>query len=266
METSVAGVQRISELTDAALLSIKLLTLNTHKGFTSFNRRFVLQELREAVRGVAADVVCLQEVIGEHHRHARRVRHWPAVSQYEYLADSIWPEFAYGRNAVYTKGHHGNAVLSKFPIRQYRNHDISVGTRERRGLLHCELTVPARATPVHVICTHLSLVESSRQQQLQQLGTLLRTAIPPDAPLIVAGDFNDWRLRGHTSLVRLTALKEAFVELGGAAARSFPSRWPLLRLDRIYYQNLHLRSALVHARQPWSQLSDHLALSVELAL
>src|SRR5690606_36700596 len=34
-----------------------VLTVNTHKGFTAFNRRFILHELREAVRAVDADIV-----------------------------------------------------------------------------------------------------------------------------------------------------------------------------------------------------------------
>lgn len=44
--------------------SLNVLTINTHKGFTAFNRRFILPELREAVRSVSADIVCLQEVMG----------------------------------------------------------------------------------------------------------------------------------------------------------------------------------------------------------
>ncbi|MBP5090759.1 EEP domain-containing protein, partial [Pseudomonas chlororaphis] len=46
-----------------------VLTVNTHKGFTALNRRFILPELREAVRSVEADVVFLQEVHGAHDQH-----------------------------------------------------------------------------------------------------------------------------------------------------------------------------------------------------
>ena len=91
---------------------LRVLTVNTHKGFTAFNRRFILPELREAVRSTAADLVFLQEVVGEHDRNSSRYNNWPPTSQYEFLADSMWNDFAYGRNAVYTDGHHGNALLS----------------------------------------------------------------------------------------------------------------------------------------------------------
>ena len=107
--------------------SLRVLSLNAHKGFTFLNRRFVLQELREAVRAVAADLVFLQEVIGSHALHARRHTNWPPTPQYEYLADSLWRDHAYGRNAVYPQGDHGNALLSRYPIRSHRNHDSSSG-------------------------------------------------------------------------------------------------------------------------------------------
>ncbi|HCJ30702.1 MAG TPA: hypothetical protein DHV63_15765, partial [Pseudomonas sp.] len=80
-----------------AVNAIRLLTVNTHKGFTALNRRFILPELREAVRAVSADVVFLQEVLGTHEKHALRFHDWPKMSQYEFLADSIWTDFAYGR-------------------------------------------------------------------------------------------------------------------------------------------------------------------------
>ena len=81
-----------------------VLTVNTHKGFTALNRRFILPELREAVRSVSADVVFLQEVHGTHEHHPQRYSNWPSMPQYEFLADTLWPQFAYGRNAVYPAG------------------------------------------------------------------------------------------------------------------------------------------------------------------
>lgn len=84
--------------------SFKVLTINIHKGFTAFNRRFILPELRDAVRTVSADIVCLQEVMGAHEVHPLHVENWPDTSHYEFLADTMWSDFAYGRNAVYPEG------------------------------------------------------------------------------------------------------------------------------------------------------------------
>lgn len=161
---------------------MKVLTVNMHKGFTALNRRFILPELREAVRSTSADLVFLQEVQGEHEKHASRYDAWPQVSQYEFLADSMWTDYAYGRNAVYPDGHHGNAVLSKYPIKSYRNLDVSITGPERRGLLHCVLEVPGHEN-VHAICVHLSLLESHRQLQVVLLNQLLKS-LPPGDPVI----------------------------------------------------------------------------------
>jgi len=242
------------------------MTVNTHKGFTALNRKFILPELRDAVRTVGADVVFLQEVLGTHARHARRVDNWPEAPHYEFLADTMWPQFAYGRNAVYPKGHHGNAVLSKFPIVNYTNHDVSVSGPEKRGLLHCQLRLPGRPIDVHVICAHLGLAEAHRQQQLELLCHIVGGEVPSDAPLIVAGDFNDWRGRAHRLLERCAGLREVFFHASGRAAKTFPARFPLLQLDRIYVRNARSTRPLALPRRPWSRLSDHAPLAAEIAL
>jgi endonuclease/exonuclease/phosphatase family metal-dependent hydrolase len=247
-------------------VAFKVLTLNTHKGFTIFNRKFVLHELRDAVRATHADIVFLQEVQGSHEKHSSRHKDYPVTPHYEFLADTIWKQFAYGRNAVYPHGHHGNAVLSKYPIARYQNHDITVQSPEKRGLLHCVIQMPGDAPEVHGICVHLSLLERHRQQQLSLLCRLIETEVPADAPLVIAGDFNDWRLRARRALMRCAGLEEAFASTHGREARTFPSRWPLLRLDRIYCRNVHRIRPAVHSMRPWSHLSDHAALSAEIEL
>jgi endonuclease/exonuclease/phosphatase family metal-dependent hydrolase len=248
----------------AAPAVVKVLTLNTHKGFTFFNRRLVLNELREAVRGVSADVVFLQEVVGAHARFSSRHPHWPEGTQYEFLADSIWTAYAYGRNAVYPEGHHGNALLSKYPILHHDNHDVSIGKIEKRGLLHCVLDVPGIPGGLHTVCVHLGLRDGHRRQQLDRLCELIERVVPPGAPLIVAGDFNDWRLKAHDHLRRCAGLTEVFVDKRGKAARTFPARWPLLRLDRIYVRNVAVRHLAVLSLRPWSHLSDHAGLLAEV--
>ncbi len=246
--------------------SFKVLTVNIHKGFTFFNRKFILPELREAVRQVGADVVFLQEVTGNHEKHPDKFDNYPETPHYEFLADTIWPQFAYGRNAVYTNGHHGNAVLSKFPIVRFENIDVSISGPERRGLLHCELQIPGRSVNVHAICVHLGLMESHRVQQMQMLCDLVRKGIPPQAPVVVAGDFNDWRHRAHVLLEQGADLHEVFVQAHGQAARTFPARLPLLRLDRIYVRNAIGHAPVVLPSKPWSHLSDHAPLAAEIEL
>lgn len=248
---------------DAAVTLLRILTLNTHKGFTTFNRRFILHELRDAVRTLSTDVVFLQEVLGTHSQHPLRHQNWPATPQYEFLADSMWADYSYGRNAVYPHGDHGNALLSKFPILRYQNLDVSIGSIEQRGLLHSVLDVPGQRE-LHTVCVHLGLRESHRRQQIKLLGDLL-DSIAPDLPVILAGDFNDWRKRADGALLE-HGMKEAFVEEYGAPARSFPARFPMLCLDRIYLRNATGHHPRVLHQRPWSHLSDHAPLSVEVRL
>ncbi|SFW76376.1 MULTISPECIES: endonuclease/exonuclease/phosphatase family protein [Pseudomonas] len=241
-----------------------VLTVNTHKGFTALNRRFILPELREAVRSVSADVVFLQEVHGTHEHHPRRYSNWPSMPQYEFLADTLWPQFAYGRNAVYPAGDHGNALLSKFQIIRHDNLDVSISGHENRGMLHSVLRLPGDGPDVHAICVHLGLREGHRVEQLKLLCQRL-SELPPDAPVIVAGDFNDWRGKA-SELLEPCGLREVFAEHCGKPARSFPARLPVLRLDRIYVRNLKARHPKVLNVRPWSHLSDHAPLSVEIEL
>ena len=252
--------------TGDAPLSIRLLTVNIHKGFTFFNRKFVLSELREAVRAVGADVVFLQEVTGNHLKHAEKFDNFPDAPHYEYLADAIWSQFAYGRNAVYTNGHHGNAVLSKFPIVRYENRDISISGPERRGMLHCELKLPGQSRNLHAVCVHLGLVETHRTQQIKMLCDLVRKEIPARSPVVVAGDFNDWRRRAHAQMARGANMHEVFVQANGHAARTFPARLPLLQLDRIYVRNMLSHTPVELPAKPWSHLSDHAPLAAEIRL
>jgi len=95
---------------------------------------------------------------------------------------------------------------------------------------------------------------------------VVRDEIPPDAPLVVAGDFNDWRRRAHDILEQGAGLREVFVQAYGEAARTFPARWPLLSLDRIYVRNATAHLPVVLPRKPWSHLSDHAPLAAEIHL
>jgi len=239
----------------------RVLTVNIHKGFNAFNRRFVLRELREAVRAVGSDLVFLQEVEGET---------GPAGAagigaQYEFLADEIWHDHAYGRNAVANGQDHGNAVLSRLPVLRSINHDVSLPGVEPRGLLHCVLARPAGQPDLHVMCVHLGLSEAHRRHQLVRLCGAVLQSVPADAPLVVAGDFNDWRSRAD-ALLAPCGLIEVFRHAQGRHARSFPARMPLLRLDRIYVRGAVAHRPLQLPRQPWARLSDHAPLAAEIDL
>lgn len=234
---------------------IRVLTLNAHQGMRAGHRHSHLLRIRNALRTSRADVVFLQEI-------GAAVGRGTHVHQYEVLADGVWTQHAYGRNAVVTGGHHGNALLSRHPITTWRNVDASVGKAEPRGLLHA--VIDLKGKPLHAICLHLALRESHRRRQIDRLLDLIAHEIPAGAPLVIAGDFNDWRERAHRKLID-SGLEEVHASETGRPARTFPARAPWLRLDRIYVRNVRHRPVKVSARD-WRMLSDHLPLAAELCV
>lgn len=243
--------------------TVRVITLNIHKGLSQFNRRMVIHELREGLNTLEPDLVFLQEVQGLNARHALRFATWPSAPQHEFLRQDGW-EYAYGLNRVHHYGHYGNAVLSRFPIVSMENADISSHRFERRGLLHCVLSVPGWKRPLHSVCVHLSLHERGRRRQLDAIVERLGEAAASGLPIIVAGDFNDWRERATRVLAERLGLQEVTSVYGNRAARTFPSLLPVLRLDRIYVRGFSVVEASVQVGAPWSLLSDHLALGAVL--
>jgi endonuclease/exonuclease/phosphatase family metal-dependent hydrolase len=232
-----------------------------HKGFCFYSRQYVLRELREAIRGVNADLVFLQEVMGV---HPPDIGEHELDSQFEFLADEIWPHFAYGKNAIYSDGHHGNAILSKHPFIGFENINISTNPLERRGLLHARIELNGSGLPVHLVCLHLDLLERGRRQQMKTLVDSVLQRVPERRPLIVAGDFNDWKRRFSDPMSDLLGLRESAVEWRGEHARTFPSWRPFLALDRVYVRGFAVTDYQVLHGLPWRKMSDHAAVAAEL--
>jgi endonuclease/exonuclease/phosphatase family metal-dependent hydrolase len=243
--------------------TLSIATYNIHKGFSHFNRRVVLHELRERLRDLNADIVFLQEAQGEHTRHAERYHNYPGCAQHEFIAEEVWPHCAYGMNSVYEAGHHGNAILSRFPILQSLNMDVSAHRFESRGLLHCEIDLAGQQR-VHCLCVHFGLFAKGRREQTRLLIEYVKSSIPADMPLIIAGDFNDWRNQMSHTLKSELDVHDVFHLHGGSPARSFPAGLPMFRLDRIYVRGFSVLHSEVHVGGEWQRLSDHAALSTRL--
>jgi len=238
----------------SAVRRLRVLTVNIHKGYTALRRRYVLDELRAAVREVASDLVLLQEVQGS--------GSGLGSAQAEFLADRIWQDHAFAHNAVVGDVSQGNALLSRWPILRHVNHDVSQPGAEARGLLHCVLDLAG--LQLHAICVHLGLRESHRLCQLARIRDVVRD-VPDGAPLVIGGDFNDWRLRADAALGG-AGLSEVHRATYGRHARTFPAPFPLLCLDRIYVGRIRAFQPLLLPRRPWHALSDHAPLAADITL
>ncbi|MFP5461029.1 MAG: endonuclease/exonuclease/phosphatase family protein [Gammaproteobacteria bacterium] len=286
-------------------MTLRVATYNIHKGVVRdlFGLRRVprIHELRARLHDLQADLVFLQEVQGRHERNAQRFEHWPVEPQDQFLARSPTLkhsfEVAYGQNATYLHGHHGNALLSRFPIVGLENRDVSDHALEKRGILHCVVTLQGRQA--HCFVVHFGLLARSRERQAQVLIDWIDREVATDAPLIIAGDFNDWRNQLSERFAERLGVQEVFdvarprgvtervahfvrdrqqpagqgAQAGIArlprmvrTARTYPALVPWLRMDRIYTRGFRISAAKVLRGPEWAQLSDHSPLVADLSL
>jgi endonuclease/exonuclease/phosphatase family metal-dependent hydrolase len=293
-----------------AVKKIRVATYNIHKGVArelfGLKRFATAHELRSRLHDLRSDLIFLQEVQGKNDRHAARLEAWPEESQEVFLARTPQRrhqfETAYGKNASYMHGHHGNALLSRFTIMRDEHRDVSDHALEKRGILHCIVDVDDQ--PVHCFVIHFGLLARSRKRQTQALIDWIVTEVPPEAPLLIAGDFNDWQHKLSQTLYDKLGVLEVFdqqrlgTQLQSKAqdlitagltqiglpelslrvnsmashlksirsARTYPSLVPWLRMDRIYIRGFRCTKVQVLRGPVWAKLSDHAPLVADLEL
>lgn len=239
---------------------LRVATYNIHKGVQGLGpvRRLEIQNIGHAVEQLDADIVCLQEVRKLHRREQRYFTRWPELPQAEFLCPEGYAA-VYQTNATTRYGEHGNALLARWPIVSQGHEDMSDHRFEQRGLLHVQVQV-GRHT-VHVIVLHLGLIAGSRGRQVEQVGRYIEREIPRKAPLVVAGDLNDWgsKLRPAMNALRLK-------DFMGERALTYPSRLPLAQLDFVYARGLKPVGLEIPRGRIWWRMSDHLPLIAEFKL
>ena len=180
---------------------IRVVSYNIHKG-RSLAGRDSLGDLRLGLHGLRPDLMFLQEVQG------RNDKYGSLHLQHESLAAALHMECAYGRNAVRKDTDHGNALLSRHKIVSFENQDISDHSMEQRGLLHGLIDVGGRE--VHCFVVHLGLFAGSRVRQIEVMAERINRLVPEGAPMLIAGDFNDWRDRLAPLFVQQLGVYEVF--------------------------------------------------------
>ena len=239
---------------------LRVATYNIHKGVQGVGpqRRLEIHNLGHAIEQLDADIVCLQEVRKLNRGEAKFFSRWPELPQADFLAPEGY-EAIYRTNAITRHGEHGNAMLSRWPVVSHQHEDISDHRFEQRGLLHSEVLVEGQS--VHVVVVHLGLIKASRARQVAQLQRFIAREVPAGAPLLVAGDFNDWGALVTNALqsIHLRAFD-------GHKQPTFPSRLPLVQLDYVYARGLVPLGVHVPRGRIWWRMSDHLPLIAEFGL
>ncbi len=248
---------------------IKVLSYNIHKGVGMRSKTLTIQGIKEAVEQSGANILFLQEIVGENRKSRERFPHWPDASQFEYLADKMWPHYAYGKNAIYFGGNHGNAILSQFPIVFSETTCISTNPFEKRGILHAKILVPEKdggepKDEIELFCLHLDLFHRGRKRQYQWIKEYMLAEANLLSPMIVAGDFNDWNQKSRDVFEAQFGMTEVFHHLNGNYAKTFPSPMPVLPLDRLYVRNFDILNAEIGDKMQWRKLSDHLPIMAEI--
>ncbi len=287
------------------MAGLRIVSYNIHKG-RSMSGKDSLYDLRLGLHHLRPDVLFLQEVQGRNQRFAT------LDAQHRSLAAALQMHVAYGCNAVRHATDHGNALLSRFPILGFENEDVSDHSLEQRGLLHAVIEIEGQE--VHCFVIHLGLFGGSRIRQIEAMASRIRRMVPDDLPLLIAGDFNDWRDELSPLFVQQLGVYEVFASaprtggdmprlrdsvryigqvlrgeqpdklfagtqnthsnqlpMAGAQAvrrppKTFPSKFPMFRLDRIYQRGFAVKRAQVLRGKPWSLLSDHSPILAELEL
>jgi endonuclease/exonuclease/phosphatase family metal-dependent hydrolase len=232
-------------------MSLTLVSYNIHSGIGT-DGRFSLARTADVLREINADIIALQEV-GDFLGRTSSIHH-P-----EELAEMLGMSLAFGANVVRNGRRYGNAVLSRLPILKSRNYDLSVHSREPRGALRADLDL-GNGRGLHVFSLHLGLSVGERrtQENLLLSADILRDAVRQD-PVIVCGDFNYWWNGPVPSLVRSAINDSAHLLRQGQ--RTYPSRFPLLRLDRVFVDaGVRPLELTTHRSEGAKCASDHLPL------
>jgi len=138
-----------------------------------------------------------------------------------------------------------------------RHHDWSWPGHEPRAALDVE--VEAGGKPLRVIVTHLGLKPYERRFQVGKILSLVKK-MPIEERVVVLGDINEW-------LPLSRPLRWLHGLLGRSPAeRSFPARWPLFALDRVWVRPRHALIAFGAHRSPLAAAaSDHLPVKAIIA-
>jgi len=245
---------------------IRVLSYNMHRAI-GVDRLFRPERIAKIINHHQADIVLLQEVdVG-----VPRSRNLDLAKEMAEAAG--YPHYSTGLNVQLRKGQYGNATLSKFPIRQSRNINLTVGKRKARGCLHSTIHISNSndfSQEMEVFNLHLGL---SSQERVRQVGLLIHSkefsSLSPNTPSLIGGDLNDWRTMLAPIFTDILNFQCATNHSSGYhnPYLTYPSFSPTGGLDKIFYRG---PMELLKRKRCWMGItrlaSDHLPVIAEFEL
>jgi endonuclease/exonuclease/phosphatase family metal-dependent hydrolase len=233
--------------------TVRVATYNIHRA-RGLDGRTRISRIAAVLAAIDADIVALQEVVG-----ASPLRPGQAAELGAALAMGwVMATTRHLRAALF-----GNVVLSRFPIRQHLQYDLTWKTCEPRSCQRVDVALDDHT--LHFYNVHLGTSLLERRHQAARLATLVhdRRVI---GPKIVLGDFNEWA-RGLATDVLGQRLQSVDLRTHLRRRRTYPGFFPILHLDHIYFEGQVevLRVALPQDRMA-KMASDHLPLVADLRI
>ena len=237
------------------MAKLRAATYNIHK-CVGIDRRYSPERIVDVLQEMDADVIALQEVVC--HSNLRDRDH-----QARYIAERLEMNFCVGENRQHNGGDYGNATLSRFPIKEFRNYDITVMRREPRGCLMTSIE-HSQTAAFQFLNLHMGTSYFERRQQVHRLMNTQALSLPElHGRRIIAGDFNEWTTGLTTKLLK-AKYKCVDSKLHLGTTRTFPGIMPLVHLDHIYFDSgFDLVGAAVHKSRTALFASDHLPIVAE---
>lgn len=225
---------------------MRVVSWNVHRCIGT-DKEYRPDRIVEVLMKLNADVIALQEVDSS-------LRADDEQDQLSYIASRLGMCAEMGPTLSLDYGAYGNAVLSRWPILEREEHDLSYRKFEPRGAICVRLECPAGA--LRVVNTHLGLKYWERAFQIDRV--LSELVWVDDSLTVLLGDFNEWFPYSGNAL----RLRRAFQR--SPRMPTFPAPWPQFALDRIFFSRA---PKAVSFRAPRDNLtrvaSDHLPLIAE---
>lgn len=218
--------------------SFKIMTYNIRHG-VGLDGKLDLDRIASIIKDSGADIIGLNEV-------DKGMIRTNFKNQVEYLAGKLDMNYVFGPTVNRVIGSYGNAILTRFPIKEASNHILpGEPGSEKRGLLTAKILLPDHRYS-YIIITHLSLNKRDRERQLNWIENYL---VRLDNPFILMGDFNTELETGFAYKPLLQGVK------------TYPADKAKDEID-LYFSNLNYK--LINGYTLASKASDHLPVVVEL--
>jgi len=237
----------------AGPVTFRLMTYNIHHG-EGPDGKIDLQKIADLIRKEKADIVSLQEV----DKGVPRTDHRDLCAE---LAALTGMTGIFSKNYDLEGGDYGNAVLTRFPVKDRTNlHYVMLRPGEQRGLLQLRLDVKGRE--LVVMNTHMDCSPGD-DERMHSAGEIQRAvARYAGTPVILSGDFNDLpRSRVYNKLSE--TLEDTWGIAGSGEGVTYPG--DKQRIDYVWRSREGALTPL-KAWTPVSASSDHLPLMVEFKL